>query len=407
MKKLLVLLLCLCIALPCALSEDTITYENGNMVQYITRDDGSVTKIIYYANPNAEGLNVIEEIVNNGERRSVSYQNDSGTVRWEYYENGILTTKRYYTEESIIRVDAYDETGALKHYELVGVEITEDGYTVNKRYLPDGSQDHEWWWSADHDLYHEIWFVDGKVDSYTYWYYNTDEAYEIYEEYDTDGTLTKRHLYNENGERIDNKEPVEFAEKSYVDEDKNFIQEYYDDDHQAWCRYTRFKKPNEEGQVVVTLTNMETGLPITEIWYSDYMNSVRSRVYLYREDGVLAEARYYNEDGSTAAEVYDETGAVLYKDVTYAEPNAEGYEVTQRFLPDGTIDHEWWWGEIDLYHEIWYVDGQVEFYTYWWYNIDGHDVKYEEHCKQYSKYCYYDYDANGELQMTEGKTVHH
>ncbi|MBQ4552383.1 MAG: hypothetical protein IJA59_05485, partial [Clostridia bacterium] len=109
MKKLLVLLLCLCMLLPCALAEDTITYENGNMVQYITRDDGSVTKIIYYANPNAEGLNVIEEIVNNGERRSVSYQNDSGTVRWEYYENGILTTKRYYTEEGIIRVDAYDE----------------------------------------------------------------------------------------------------------------------------------------------------------------------------------------------------------------------------------------------------------------------------------------------------------
>ena len=47
------------------------------------------------------------------------------------------------------------------------------------------------------------------------------------------------------------------------------------------------------------------------------------------------------------------------------------------------------------------------FCTYWWYNVDGHDVKYEEHCAEYSKYRYYDYDANGEMVMAENETVLH
>lgn len=404
MKKLLVLFLCLCMLLPCALAEDTITYENGNMVQYITRDDGGVTKIIYYANPNAEGLYVIEEIVNNGEHRSIAYENDTGTVRVEYYENGTLYMERYQTEDGNTRIDYFDKTGALLDYEISYALLNAEGYRVNKRYLPDGTQDHEWWWAAEHQLYHEIWFEDGKVAGYTYRYYNTDEAYEVYEEYDADGTLEKRFLYNENGELIEKEE--DYEEKTYVDEDGNFVQIYYNSDCEAWCSYIRYKQPNEEGQVVVTVNKMD-GTPVTEIWYSDYMNNVESRVHLYDENGVLTEIRYYNEDGSCKSDTFDESGALLYTDVDYAEPNAEGYEVSKRFLPDGTLDHEWWWGEIDLYHEIWYVDGQVESYTYWWYNVDGHDIKYEEHCKQYSKYRYYDYDANGDMVMAESETVLH
>lgn len=197
-----------------------------------------------------------------------------------------------------------------------------------------------------------------------------------------------------------------YENKSYTDEEGNQITVYYNTDYETWCQQTLYAEPNEEGFIVLEDKKMD-GDVFAALWYSDDENSVLSRYYSYHENGVLSLVIYYSEDGSETAEVYDETGDMLYKDVVYAEPNAEGYEVSKRFLPDGTIDHEWWWGEIDLYHEIWYVDGQVESYTYWWYNVDGHDVRYEEHHKEYSKYRYYDYDANGELQMSESETVLH
>lgn len=197
-----------------------------------------------------------------------------------------------------------------------------------------------------------------------------------------------------------------YENKRYTDEEGNQITVYYNTDYETWCQQTLYAKPNEEGFFILEDKKMD-GDVFAALWYSDYENRVLSRSYSYNENGILSLVIYYHEDGSEAAEVYDENGAVLYKDVIYAEPNAEGYEVSQRFLPDGTLDHEWWWGPDDLYHEIWYVDGQVESYTYWWYNVDGHDVRYEEHHKEYSKYRYYDYDTNGELQMSESETVLH
>lgn len=199
---------------------------------------------------------------------------------------------------------------------------------------------------------------------------------------------------------------TQYKDQNYIDEHGNQIIVYYNSDYDAWCQQTLYAEPNEEGFIVLEDKKMD-GEIFATLWFSDYENRVLSRSYSYNENGILNTVTYYLEDGSEEAEFYDEDGTVLYKEVAYAQPNAEGYEVTQRFLPDGTIDHEWWWGEIDLYHEIWYVDGQVDSYTYWWYNVDGHDVKYEEHHKEYSKYRYYDYDGNGDMVMAESETVLH
>lgn len=80
MKKLLVLLLCLCL-LSCAFAEDTITYdENGNTVQTFHYEDGTSLKIIYYSQPTEDGLYLIEEIKSDGSHRSLTWQNEEDTA---------------------------------------------------------------------------------------------------------------------------------------------------------------------------------------------------------------------------------------------------------------------------------------------------------------------------------------
>ena len=202
MKKLLMILLCLCMLLPCALAENTVTYdENGNTVQTIYYEDGTGVKIIYHAAPTEDGLYLVEEISLDGSRRVLMWQNEHNTVRTQIYTNDILELDRYLTEDGILRVDSYDETGVMIYYELVDVEITADGYEVNKRFLPDGTIDHEWWWGPD-DLYHEIWYEGGEVDFYTYWWYNVDGHDVKYEEHCAEYSKYRYYDYDANGEMV-------------------------------------------------------------------------------------------------------------------------------------------------------------------------------------------------------------
>ncbi len=185
------------------------------------------------------------------------------------------------------------------------------------------------------------------------------------------------------------------------DENGNTVQTFYYEDGTS-LKIIYYAQPTEDGLYLIEEIKSD-GSHRSLMWQNE-TDTVRTEIYT---DGILESSRYLLENGDIRIDLYDETGAMTFYEICFAAPNTEGYEVNQRFLPDGTIEHEWWWGVDDLYHEIWYVDGQVDSYTYWWYNVDGHDVKYEEHCSRYSKYRYYDYDANGEMQMSESETVLH
>lgn len=185
------------------------------------------------------------------------------------------------------------------------------------------------------------------------------------------------------------------------DEQGNTVQTIHYDDG-TYLTIIYYAQPTEDGLYLVEEI-LSDGSYRTLMWQNE-TDTVRTDIY---RDGILEMSRHALDNGDFRIDSYDETGTMTYYTLDYATPNAEGYEVSQRFLPDGTIDHEWWWGPDDLYHEIWYEGGKVDSWTYWWYNVDGHDVRYEEHCSNYSKYRYYDYDASGELVMTEGETVLH
>ena len=197
-----------------------------------------------------------------------------------------------------------------------------------------------------------------------------------------------------------------YEDQVYTDEQGNWIRIYYDQDLQTWCQFTRYAQPNEEG-CFVHERKQQDGTMLDLDWVKIVDGEeIQYRDFWY-ENGVLTTVITYCENGNVHLESYEPSGLMLHYEISYAQHNEEGYKVSKRFLPDGTIDHEWWWGPDDLYHEIWYEGGEVDSYTYWWYNVDGHDVKYEEHCAEYSKYRYYDYDANGEMVMAENETVLH
>ena len=197
-----------------------------------------------------------------------------------------------------------------------------------------------------------------------------------------------------------------YQEQVYNDDQGNWIRIYYDEDLNTWCQFTRYAQPNEEGYYVLE-SKQQDGTMLD----MDWVTLVDGEEVYYRnfwyENGILTHIITYHENGDIQEECYEPDGLMRHYEINYIEPNAEGYKVSKRFLPNGTIDHEWWWGPDDLYHEIWYVDGQIDSYTYWWYNVDGHDVRYEEHRNEYSKYRYYDYDASGEMVMSESETVLH
>lgn len=192
----------------------------------------------------------------------------------------------------------------------------------------------------------------------------------------------------------------EYTYQNYFDKNGNNIQIYYDPEYECWCQITIYGQLNEEGCTVVDFQKM-SGEMINTIWWSDWENSVRAREYVYYASGALESVRYIHADGSNRVDAYAEDGALQYSDVTYADLNAEGYRVSQRFMADGTLDHEWWWGESNLYHEIWYLpDGSVDFSTYWYYGTPEADEIYEEYdgngvmLKRYL----FRYNENGELE---------
>lgn len=73
----------------------------------------------------------------------------------------------------------------------------------------------------------------------------------------------------------------------------------------------------------------------------------------------LAE-EYVSEDGT--------------RHVTYEQ---DGYKVSQRYAPDGALDHAWWYApDGRLYHEIWYQGGVMHHHSYWIYGLDGVEQAY-------------------------------
>lgn len=184
------------------------------------------------------------------------------------------------------------------------------------------------------------------------------------------------------------------GENSY-DENGNRVQYWTSGDGREF-KITYYAAPDQNGLYLIEEAALD-GSHLARMWQNE-TDTVHHEIYAY---GILQKVHCVNADGSTRTESYDETGVMTYYEIGDGAPNAEGYRVARGYLPDGTIDHEWWWGEDDLYHEIWYENGEVYSYTYWYYNVDGHDVKYEEYHPEYSKTRYYDYNENGELEMAE------
>lgn len=214
MKKLLVLLLCLCMLLPCAMGEQThqdqvYTDEQGNWIRiYYDEELGSWCQFTRYAHPNEEGYYVCERKQQDGTLLHVDWvytvDNEEVDYRDFNYLDGVLTDVITYHENGDLQLDSYDPSGLMLHSEINYAQLNEDGYSVSKRFRPDGTINHEWWWNED-GLYYEVWYNENQqIEIYTYHYYNTTEADEIYEEYTGDGTLQARWLYNynESGERV-------------------------------------------------------------------------------------------------------------------------------------------------------------------------------------------------------------
>ncbi len=54
-----------------------------------------------------------------------------------------------------------------------------------------------------------------------------------------------------------------------------------------------------------------------------------------------------------------------------------GCQATQRFAPDGGLNHEWqYYPDGQLYHEIWYAGGGISHHSFWYYGAGGADALY-------------------------------
>ena len=54
-----------------------------------------------------------------------------------------------------------------------------------------------------------------------------------------------------------------------------------------------------------------------------------------------------------------------------------GRQTTQRFSPEGDLNHEWqYYPDGQLYHEIWYQGGEIAHHSYWYYGAGGADALY-------------------------------